>query len=46
MSSTPRRELIKEEFGELFAAARVLLREGVTEEHRIIPTLAFATYRR
>ena len=31
-----------ERFAELFEAARVLLREGVTEEDQIYPTLAFA----
>jgi len=34
--------LIEESFGELFEAARMLLREGVTEEERIVPTLALA----
>jgi hypothetical protein len=32
----------EERFAELFEAARVLLREGVTEEDQIYPTLAFA----
>lgn len=35
-------EPIEEEFGGLFATARVLLGEDVAEEHRIIPTLALA----
>jgi hypothetical protein len=35
-------ENIEEGFGELFKAARVLLREGITEEDQIFPTLAFA----
>src|SRR4051812_3810769 len=33
--------LPEERFEELFKAARVLLREGVTEEDQIYPTLAF-----
>lgn len=39
-SSEPK--LIEERFGELFDAARMLLRKKVTEEERTIPTLAFA----
>ncbi len=35
-------ETVPEEHRELFWAARVLLNEGITEEHVIIPTLAFA----
>ena len=34
----------EERFDELFRAARVLLREGIDQEDRIIPTLAYAKY--
>jgi hypothetical protein len=42
MGSSPEPKLIEERFDELFEAARMLLREGVSEEERIVPTLAFA----
>ena len=42
MVNLPEPKLIEERFGERFEAARMLLREKVTEEERIIPTLAFA----
>jgi hypothetical protein len=42
MGNSPEPKLIEERFGELFEAARMLLRERVTEEEQIIPTLAFA----
>ncbi len=35
-------ETVPEEYRELFRAAQVLFDEGITEEHVIIPTLAFA----
>jgi hypothetical protein len=41
MGSSPEPALIEERFGELFKAARILLRKGVSEE-TIIPTLAYA----
>jgi hypothetical protein len=42
MGGLPESAMIEERFCELFRAARLLLREGVTEEERIVPTLAFA----
>jgi hypothetical protein len=42
MVNSPEPKLIEERFGQLFEAARMLLTEKVTEEERIIPTLAFA----
>jgi hypothetical protein len=42
MEGLPESVLIRERFGELFEAAQMLLRGGVTQEERVIPTLAFA----
>jgi hypothetical protein len=42
MEGLPESVLIRERFGELFEAARMLLRGGVTQEEQVIPTLAFA----
>ena len=42
MKGLPESVLIRERFGELFEAARLLLRGGVTQEEQVIPTLAFA----
>ena len=39
-----RAEEAEERFDTLFRAARVLLREGIGQEDRIIPTLALANY--
>ena len=39
-----RAEEAEERFDKLFRAARVLLREGIGQEDRIIPTLALANY--
>jgi len=39
-----RAEEAEERFDKLFRAARVLLREGIGQEDRVIPTLAYAKY--